>query len=277
MARRGATWRGLALTLGVWLVVCRAPLERDALGSAPASPAPHPRAAVAVLAPATPAPDAQSPPQTSCREVAHVGDSTSLGLVSRLFLPDADDRIAARYHDVGVERFWPEISGARSMVETYRRQPNATQVVRRRVRSGYKGCWVMALGTNDPANTSGNVARLGARIDAIMRLIGEHRDVLWMTTKTLKQKGPYRNENMAGWNEAVKRSCARHPNVRVYDWAGEVKDAWFAHDGIHYNSLGYRERAERIADALARAFPKDGPLPSGCLVHVHGRVESRAR
>lgn len=161
----------------------------------------------------------------------------------------------------------PEISGARSMVETLGNQPNATDVVARRRASGFSGCYVLALGTNDPANTSGNVAILSTRIDNMMAKIG-NKPTLWTTTKTLKDKGPYQNANMASWNQALIQACARHPNMRVYDWASEVQDTWFVADGIHPNSAGCRERAARMARAIARAFPKDGAPSATCVVHA---------
>jgi peptidoglycan/LPS O-acetylase OafA/YrhL len=222
--------------------------------------------AAASVAPAVAA-TAHPTPLTSCREVAHVGDSTSIGLVSTLFLPNADDQIGARYRSVGVERFFPEISGARSMVETYQNQPNATEVVTKRRQGGYNGCWVFALGTNDPANTAGNVTMLSTRIDNMMAKIGD-KPALWTTTKTLKEKGPYQNANMAAWNQALLAACARHPNMRVYDWANEVQDSWFLQDGIHFNGPGYKERAQRIALALARAFPRDAAPSSTCVVRA---------
>jgi len=198
----------------------------------------------------------------------HIGDSTSLGLVSSGLLPKADDRIAARYRAVGVEQFWPEISGARSMVEKYQDQPNATDVVKSRRATGYRGCWVLALGTNDPANTGGDNAMLSARIDSMMGLIGEKSPVMWTTTRTLKEKGPYQNANMASWNRTLVEACNRHPNMRVYDWASEVQDDWFVPDGIHFNAVGYRERASRLATALARAFPKGESPIAECSVHT---------
>jgi len=215
-----------------------------------------------------PVPDAQGEgaPMTSCREVLHVGDSTSIGLVSNQILPNLDDQIGSRYRAVGVERFLPAISGARSMVEVYKDQPNATHVVRQIRASGYAGCVVLALGTNDSANTGGNVAALEARMDAMMAIIGPDLPVLWTTTKTLHDRGPYQNAHMQSWTQALTDVCPRNPRMRVYDWASEVHDDWFGHDGIHYGSAGYRERAARIARALARAFPKDGASPAGCFV-----------
>ena len=270
---RGLAFRAVVLlpvatvALVVWPLSCRPPIELEALASEPVQPAVFvtPTSAEEPLTPLVPrAPDAM---WTSCREVVHVGDSTSLGLVSTQLLPNVDERIAARYRAVGVEHFWPDISGARSMVETYKDQPNATEIVKRRRASGYKGCYVLALGTNDPANTGGNVAVLSARIDSMMAHIGE-TPVLWTTTKTLKEKGPYQNANMASWNEALTEACTRHANMRVYDWATEVQNEWFTVDGIHFNAIGYRERAARIAKALTRAFPKDAAPPSECVVHA---------
>jgi hypothetical protein len=262
------------LALAVWPLVFSTPKEFEALA---AEPEPVPEAADAeaeegaeAAEPEPPTPPAAKTPDavwTSCKSVVHVGDSTSIGLVSKYFLPKADDQIAARYRGVGVGRFWPEISGARSMVETYKDQQNATEVVKRRRAGGFRGCWVMALGTNDPANTSGDVARLGARIDEVMTRIGD-APVMWTTTKTLKEKGPYQNANMAGWNEALTKACTRHKNMRVYDWATEVQDDWFLQDGIHYNTAGYKERAVRLAKALALAFPRDGSPANDCFVRT---------
>ena len=41
--------------------------------------------------------------------------------------------------------------------------------------------------------------------------------------------------------------------------------SWYINDGIHFTSIGYKHRAEMIADALARAFPATGSS-TGCLV-----------
>jgi peptidoglycan/LPS O-acetylase OafA/YrhL/lysophospholipase L1-like esterase len=266
------------LALCVGPLSCRTPSGSAAMDSAVAPRAVDAEVPVASATAAVPvasavgtapsAPDARPPgaPMTSCREVLHVGDSTSLGLVSSYVLPNVDDQIGARYRAVGVQRFLPEIRGARSMVEMYKDEPNATQVVRQQTAGGYAGCFVLALGTNDSANTGGDVTRLGARIDAMMALIGPDHPALWTTTRTLHDSGPYQNAHMQSWTQALTQACARHPNMRVYDWASEVKDEWFSKDGIHPGSAGYRERSARIARALARAFPKDGAPAAGCLV-----------
>jgi peptidoglycan/LPS O-acetylase OafA/YrhL len=278
-ARLGLAFRAGVLVpvatalLVVWPLRFHSDDSLEALAAEPAPPAitADPQGSAAIVLPepppepVQPATTAPAEPKTSCTEVVHVGDSTSLGLVSFNYIQKSQDQIGARYRSVGVTRFFPAISGARSMVEVYKDQPNATDVVKKKVEGGYRGCWVMALGTNDPANTAGDAERLTERIDAMMAVVGS-APVLWTTTKTLLEKGPYKNANMESWNRTLVEACSRHPNMRVWDWASEVKDDWFTTDGIHFNVPGYKERAARFALALARAFPKDGPPPSGCLV-----------
>ena len=60
---------------------------------------------------------------------------------------------------------------------------------------------------------------------------------------------------MEKWDEELLVACRTYPNMRVYDWASDVKDAWFIEDGIHFTSPGYAARSELIAHALAHAFP----------------------
>ena len=91
--------------------------------------------------------------------------------------------------------------------------------------------------------------------------------VLWVNVKSLVPSGPYAESNMLEWDEALLDLCSRYPNMRVYDWASDVKDAWFIDDGIHFTTPGYRARARLIADALAEAFPSGGGRSPGCVVH----------
>ena len=215
-----------------------------------------------------PAPD---PGRASCQAVVHIGDSTSEGLISPDYLPNPRQRISAQYARVGVTTFIPEISGARSIVETYDGYPNAYTVARQLVQQGYRGCWVLALGTNDTANVAvGSTFSLAYRIKKMMSLIG-NQPVMWVNVKSLLAYGPYAESNMLLWNRALIQACASYPNMRVYDWAAAVKDSWFIPDGIHYTSAGYAARAHLIAQALAVAFPAQGGgdgtgQPPSCLV-----------
>ncbi len=207
-------------------------------------------------------------PQTSCRSVVHIGDSTSDGLVSADYLPDPRQRITAQYARVGVRRSIMEISGGRSIVETLLGQPNAYTVAQRLVARGYRGCWVLALGTNDTADVAvGSTFGLAYRIRRIMSVVGSE-PVLWVNVKSLLSSGPYAEDDMQEWNQALLQACARYPNMRVFDWAAYARPGWFISDGIHYDSAGYAMRSRMIAAALARAFPQRplaGPGPS-CLV-----------
>ena len=99
--------------------------------------------------------------------MAHIGDSTSEGLVSPDYLPHRAQRITARYAAVGVERTWLDISGARSVVETLPGQVNGYDAARALVKDGFRGCWVIALGTDDTADVAvgsavGRMARIAA-------------------------------------------------------------------------------------------------------------------
>ena len=198
------------------------------------------------------------PGRSSCRAVVHIGDSTSDGLISPDYLPSPRRRIGAQYARVGVTRFIPEISGGTSIVETSSGQPNAYEVAQQLIRDGYRGCWVLALGTNDTADVAiGSPVSRAARIREMMSLIGS-QPVMWVNVKSLLATGPYSEADMLAWNAALIRACARYPDMRVYDWASMVKNGWFIPDGIHYTSAGYAARARRIARALAAAFPDHG-------------------
>jgi hypothetical protein len=107
---------------------------------------------------------------------------------------------------------------------------------------------------------------VGERIDRMMSAIGK-RPVLWLTVRTLDSTGPYANQNMEGFNEALVDACDEHPNLRVFDWASVVEDKWYIEDGIHFTSDGYAARAHRTARALAEAFPRVGEPPAGCVVN----------
>jgi hypothetical protein len=71
---------------------------------------------------------------------------------------------------------------------------------------------------------------------------------------------------MQQWNTDLLAACARYPNMRVFDWAGEARRKWFIPDGIHYYSPGYVARTRLTARALAEAVPAHGAPNPSCLV-----------
>jgi lysophospholipase L1-like esterase len=193
--------------------------------------------------------------QTSCTSVVHIGDSTSDGLVLPAYQPDPNLRIAAQYRRVGVTTFIPEVSGARSIYETWHGFANGATVAQQLIRRGYAGCWVIALGTNDAADVAvGSAMSMAGRIREMMTLIG-NEPVLWVNVVSLLSSGPYSESNMQAWDRALLQACPQYPTMRVYDWAAVARPSWFISDGIHYTPQGYAERARLIANALALAFP----------------------
>jgi peptidoglycan/LPS O-acetylase OafA/YrhL len=209
--------------------------------------------------------------RTSCKQVVHMGDSTSESLVSPNYLPDPAQRLGAQYERVGVKQSVMEVEGGTSIVETLPGEPNMYQVAQSLVHQGYHGCWVFALGTNDAADVYvGSNVGMAERVREMMSLVGND-PVLWVNVKTLVATGPYAEANMEKWDQVLLRACPLYPNMAVFNWAGAVQRSWFIRDGIHYSSEGSAKRAAAIADALATAFPAGGPLnrrARRCLVNA---------
>jgi len=206
--------------------------------------------------------------RTSCDAVAYIGDSTSAGMVMPSYLPDPVRRLDAQFARVGVTSQYIEISPARSIVETLSDQANADEVARQLLAKGFRGCWVLALGTNDSANIyAGSTVGRMARIEQMMSVVG-NQPVLWVNPKSLLDSGPYSEANMELWDRTLVQACARYPNMRVFDWASLAKDGWFISDGTHYTSAGYAQRARLTAASLVHAFPASGREKGpGCVVH----------
>ena len=205
------------------------------------------------------------PTKTACRAVVYIGDSTSEGEISTDYIPNPRQRLGARLAAVGVTKLYPEISGARSIVETYENFPNAATVAQAHISAGFHGCWILALGTNDVANATTSPIGIAPRIERMMHIIGD-QPVMWIDAITLLGSGQYSEAGMQAWNEQLLSACRRYPNMRVYDWAAHAKRKWFIPDGIHYYSPGYVARAHDFAKGLVTAFPRDRPSSRSCLV-----------
>ncbi|MCO5326204.1 MAG: acyltransferase [Solirubrobacterales bacterium] len=223
--------------------------------------------------------DAAESNRTICKSVVHVGDSTSEGLVSDEYL-DPSKQIAAQYERVGAPVAHLEVSGARSIYERFEGQPNAQEVAQAWRDQGFDGCWVFAMGTNEAANVSaGSAVGYDERIDSMMS-VADGDPVLWVNVKSIVPSGPYAAANMESWDAALLKACNRYPNMRIYDWASDVRDQWFIDDGIHFTSQGYAQRGKLIADALLTAFPADGDVDGGnsdnCLIDPDSKAIAEA-
>jgi hypothetical protein len=200
-------------------------------------------------------PPAPPTPVTSCTSVVHIGDSTSVGLISPAVITNPDDRMDAQYRRVGVVDVNLQISGARSIVETLPGQINAYDVAASIKRAGYHGCWVFALGVTDTANiAAGSGPGRLVRIQKMMDLVAGD-PVMWLTTRTYVKDGPWSENSMLLWNAALDQAAPLYPNLHLFDWASVVQRAWYSGDAIHYTVDGYTQRAHLIADALAAIFP----------------------
>ncbi|HET8954278.1 MAG TPA: acyltransferase family protein [Solirubrobacterales bacterium] len=213
---------------------------------------------------------AEDSTKSQCKAVVHIGDSTSEGLDNAEYLPQEGQRIPARYAEVGAKEVHMEVQGATSIEEQFEGNPNAQEVAAAWKAEGFKGCWVLALGTNEAANVAaGSTVGERERIEKMMTIIGDE-PVLWVNVRSIVPPGdPYSKENMEKWDEELEAACDSYPNMRVYDWASDVKDDWFIEDGIHFTSPGYAARAQLIALALAHAFPEKGETEGGsknCVV-----------
>jgi hypothetical protein len=227
--------------------------------------------------------------RTSCRSVVYLGDATSEGMMSPLYLPDPAQRLDAQDRDVGVRTVTASIIDANSVVDALSgpaggyqaagsaatgRQATGNAATGNQAAgnqaaggaaTGRRDCWVVALGTNDTAAVAAGsgTGRL-ARIEDMMSA-ANGRPVLWVNVISLLSAGPYSEANMQRWNQALRQACARYPNMRIFDWASVIRMRWFLNDGIRYTSGGYASRARQVAMALARAFPATG-RSNGCTV-----------
>ena len=218
-------------------------------------------------------PAASGPLRTSCRAVAHIGDSTSDGLVSPDYLPNPAERITARYEDVGVRTVRIDISGGRSVVEVLPGQVNGY----RRAPRTWSGRASGAAGsspwapTTPPTWPSGSEVGLATRI-ARMMSAASGEPVLWVNIRTLVSSGPYAEPNMARCRPAP--CCGPAPGTRTCGsstgprWPGASGSS---RDGIHYTSAGVRGPGPADRGRPGQGVPAGRPQPG-----LRGQVDRPA-
>jgi len=204
---------------------------------------------------------------TACTSVVYIGDSTSDGESDPEYVPNAKLRAPHQLHKVGVKHVHMEVSGARSIVETFEGIPNGATVAQSYIDHGYHGCWILALGTNDSADlNAGSNVGLQARIHQMMSIIGD-QPVMWINVLTIAGAPEYYEESgMHHWDRDLVTACRRYSSMRVMNWAALAKHQWFIPDGVHYTTTGYEHRTKLIAHALVTAFPRGRPASSSCQV-----------
>lgn len=184
--------------------------------------------------------------KVACEKVAHLGDSLTAYTVDALKAAYAAVSIDARIEAYGGRAINEYCCGD----DTTGKQAAAEVVA-----SGFEGCWVVALGTNDTANVAaGSAVSRAARIDAMMKTIDPDAKtkVMWVNTYTTNTDGYWSNANMKLWNKELEDARSRWPNMRVFDWASiaATGSAPFS-DGIHHTTEGYKVRNAAITKAAS--------------------------
>ena len=183
-------------------------------------------------------------PFTPCTEVAHIGDSLSAPPVSAILKSAYESRGVAATVDA---------YGSRSVLNKVDADPHTGKEAAEQIKaSGFTGCWVIALGTNDAASSGGSAAYAKKSIDAMMNAIdpGKAARVMWVNTYT--KTGRNVDQAMRKWNAALVEAQSRWENLKIYDWATVAATgvAPFGKDGIHHTHQGYQVRSNKIAEAL---------------------------
>src|SRR5436190_7860597 len=85
--------------------------------------------------------------RTSCKAVMHIGDSLTVGMMGTGMIPDPELRLDAQYRAVGVEDVRGDGKVGRTIHEVSNEQTPGVEVAKQARADGFKGCWVVELGT----------------------------------------------------------------------------------------------------------------------------------
>lgn len=163
--------------------------------------------------------------------------------------------LAARLADIGVEDLWFDADGGRSLVERVGPQENAVEVAQRFLDTGFDGCWLIAVGTNDAANIdAGSAVGVRTRVERLLDVVGDD-SVLWFDAATTASTGHWAVANMRNWNVELRAVVEQRPNVFVVPWSSIARPEWFLADGIHHDATGLDARVGAYADSLVLFLP----------------------
>jgi hypothetical protein len=193
---------------------------------------------------------------TACQGVALIGDSTAVGLDGSNGVLSGADTIGAQLAAIGVADLRLDVSRGRSIVETLADQTNGPEAINAIQSTGFAGCWVILLGTNDAANiAAGSNADAAQRVGRILDAVAGE-PTLWLTASTMRTDGFWARPNTLVWNDQLRSLVSQASSVGMADWDGVAsQQAWFVSDGIHPNSTGLAARSRFIADNLRVFFP----------------------
>lgn len=94
----------------------------------------------------------------------------------------------------------------------------------------------------------------------MLRAAGPSACVVWPNIV----RPPYNGVSYAGYNRALARLSALHPNLIVVDWAGMAAQnpGVISRDGVHATPSGYSARARAIVSAARRCRASLSLVPS---------------
>ncbi|MFM2076213.1 MAG: hypothetical protein RJA49_103 [Actinomycetota bacterium] len=184
-----------------------------------------------------------------CDSLAHVGDSLTW---------QAKVGLGQQY----VRRGWRDVridaKGGRGIASFMYDDMTGLDAVRRIKAGGFHGCWVMALGTNDTANTDvfahtpaeQHLWRVGL-IKAMMEELNGAQ-VVWVNTHLIAPDIAYSSQDAAAWNAALREVSTAYPNMQIFDWDTAAKDhpEWTRDDMVHDTPEGSAQRAEIVSRAV---------------------------
>lgn len=197
----------------------------------------------------------------ACRSIAHVGDSLTM---------DATASFAEQY----ARRGWTDVRidarGGRGILTFMYGGLTGIEAVRSIKASGFDGCWVIALGTNDTANTDYWVAapdeqhqwRVNLIRSMMMELDGAK--VVWINTHLPQPDIAYSSADSKAWNAALREVAFAYPNMMIFDWDAVAADhpEWTLDDHVHDTPLGSAERARIVARAVTSMLRGDRTAPA---------------
>lgn len=200
-----------------------------------------------------------------CKIVAHIGDSTSVGMTDPQVVPTADDQLPAKYKAVaGVEETIVDAVGGRAIVEQVGEASRGVDAMRAAAMRA--DCFVVALGVNDALNiASGSQVSADSRIEQMLA-IADGKPVMWPTVKTTaaaeKTTAAAAPKNMEAFNAALLRATSAYPNLAVFQWDQRATEDLFSDDGIHYTAEGTQARIDAFSSAL-KAVAEYTSAPTG--------------
>lgn len=193
---------------------------------------------------ATPAPSHAMPAPVASSPNSSAGPT---GGARRRMASDAPVLVVGDSLGVGTEPFLPRLLRGRQVsqqVTVSRSTSNGLALLRERAGS-LPPIIVVSLGTNDgPAP-----APFRALVERVLATASPRRCVVWATIVRPGRMGGY---SWSALNQVLARAAARHPNLRLVQWATLVNahPRWLAPDGVHTTVRGYRARAAAIAAAV---------------------------